>query len=53
MIDFTNHLHSRYLLSIEPRNPHPGLHQLKVRLRTAGTSAVLARTSYWAQAPAQ
>jgi VWFA-related protein len=53
MIDFTNHLHSRYLLSIEPRNPHPGLHQLKVRLRAGGSSAVLARTSYWAQGPAQ
>jgi VWFA-related protein len=48
MIDFTNHLHSRYLLSFQPRNPHPGLHQLRVRLRGAGDATVLARTSYWA-----
>jgi VWFA-related protein len=48
MIDFTNHLHSRYLLSIEPKNPHAGLHQLKVRLRNPGERTVLARTSYWA-----
>jgi VWFA-related protein len=48
MIDFSNHLHSRYLLSIEPKNPHAGLHQLKVHLRNPGNGTVLARTSYWA-----
>jgi VWFA-related protein len=48
MIDFTNHLHSRYLLSIEPKNPHAGLHQIRVRLRNPGDSVVLARSSYWA-----
>jgi VWFA-related protein len=49
MIDFTNHLHSRYLLSIEPRNPHEGLHQLRVLLRDPGDRTVLARSSYWAR----
>jgi len=48
MVDFTNHLHSRYLLSIEPKSPHEGLHQLRVRLRDAGDRVVLARSSYWA-----
>jgi VWFA-related protein len=48
MIDFSNHLHSRYLLSIEPKTPHVGLHELKVRLRDPGDRTVLARTSYWA-----
>jgi VWFA-related protein len=48
MIDFSNHLHSRYLLNIEPRSPHAGLHQLRVRLRDAGDRTVLARSSYWA-----
>jgi VWFA-related protein len=48
MIDFTNHVHSRYLLSIEPKNPHPGLHQLRVRLKDPGDKTVLARSSYWA-----
>jgi hypothetical protein len=48
MIDFTNHLHARYLLSIEPKSPHPGLHQLRVRLRDADNKTVLARSSYWA-----
>jgi VWFA-related protein len=49
MNDFTNHLHSRYLLSIEPKNPGAGLHQIHVRLKNSVVGAVLARTSYWAQ----
>jgi VWFA-related protein len=49
MNDFTNHLHSRYLLSITPKNPHPGLHQIRVRLKDPGIDTVLARSSYWAE----
>jgi VWFA-related protein len=47
MIDFNNHVHNRYLLSIEPKSPHEGLHQIRVRLRDAGDRIVLARSSYW------
>lgn len=49
MNDFTNHLHSRYLLSFAPKNPRPGLHPITVRLKDAGDATVLARTSYWAE----
>lgn len=49
--DLTNHLHSRYLLSFAPKNPHAGLHQLRVRLRDPQDCKVLARTSYWAEGP--
>jgi VWFA-related protein len=50
MNDFTNHLHSRYLLSFEPKNPHPGLHRIAVRLAAPQKNeTVLARTSYWAK----
>jgi len=49
MNDFTNHLHSRYLLSFAPQSPHAGLHRIRVRLRDAADAAVLARSSYWAQ----
>ena len=49
MFDFTNRLHSRYVLSFQPRDPHVGLHQLNVRLREPNGLTVLARTSYWAQ----
>jgi len=49
MNDFTNHLHSRYLLSFAPKDPHAGLHQIRVRLRTPSGDVVLARSSYWAE----
>jgi len=48
MNDFTNHLHSRYLLSFAPRSPRPGLHQIRVRLRNDRDDSVTARGSYWA-----
>jgi VWFA-related protein len=47
MTGFSNHLHSRYLLSFEPKDPHPGLHEIHARLKEPGSAAVLARTSYW------
>jgi VWFA-related protein len=49
MIDFTNHLHSRYLLSFAPKTPRPGLHQIRVQLKDPADNIVLARTSYWAE----
>ncbi|HTW30900.1 MAG TPA: VWA domain-containing protein [Candidatus Sulfotelmatobacter sp.] len=49
MNDFTNHLHSRYLLSFAPKSPHQGLHEIRVRLKDSGGDTVLARTSYWAE----
>jgi VWFA-related protein len=51
MTDFANHLHSRYLLRFEPKNPHPGLHSVRVRLREPGDNVVLARHSYWVEDP--
>ena len=49
MNHFSNHLHSRYLLSFAPKDPHPGLHQLRVRLKDGKNGTVLARTTYWAE----
>ncbi len=49
MNSFSNHVHNRYLLSFEPKNPHPGLHQIRVRLKDpAGAETVLFRSNYWA-----
>ena len=48
LTSFTNHLHSRYLLSFSPKNPHAGLHQIRVRLKDAPNDTVVARTTYWA-----
>lgn len=48
---FTNHLQSRYLLSFEPSDPHPGWHQIRVRLREQSEhQAVVYRRSYWVEA---
>jgi VWFA-related protein len=49
IMDFTNHLHTRYVLTFEPKNPHPGLHQLKVSVRDSKNLIVLARTNYWVE----
>lgn len=48
MNDFTNHLHSRYLLSFAPEKPHPGLHLLRVRVKDGKGAVVISRTNYWA-----
>jgi VWFA-related protein len=47
MTDFTNHLHSRYLLSFAPNNPHPGLHRIQVKLKDPANTTILARSGYW------
>lgn len=51
MAEFANHLHNRYLLRFEPKNPRPGLHQVRVRLREHANDVVLARRSYWVEDP--
>jgi VWFA-related protein len=51
MIDFTNHLRSRYLLSFQPSDPQPGLHRITVRLKQPADNSVLARSTYWARGP--
>ncbi len=51
MTGFTNHLHSRYLLSFAPKDPHRGLHRIQVQVKgSAGSTSVLFRNSYWADA---
>lgn len=49
MTEFANHLHSRYLLRFEPKKSHPGLHEVRVRLKEHGNAVVLARRSYWVE----
>ena len=48
LLDFSNHLFSRYQLSFAPKNPKPGLHQIRVQLREPKAGErLLFRTSYW------
>gem|GEM_PF-318771 len=49
MNSFDNHLNSRYLLSFDPKDPHTGMHTVKVGLRGPQKASVLARTGYWVQ----
>lgn len=48
MLSFANHLNSRYLLSFSPKNPHPGLHRVRVKLRRPDSNlTLLFRNTYW------
>lgn len=51
LTDFENHLHNRYLLSFKPRDPHSGLHKLRLRLRKSEGNGytVIARDRYWVE----
>jgi hypothetical protein len=54
LVDFNNHLHSRYVLSFAPKAPHSGLHQIQVHLKQSlSRTTVLSRTSYRVQIPAK
>ena len=54
LINFANHLHNRYELSFEPKNPHPGLHRIRVRLRDdIGNKSLVYRTTYWVPSPSK
>ena len=50
MTEFTNHLHSRYLLRFEPKDPRPGLHRVRVRVKNRPDLVIVARSSYWVAA---
>ncbi|HET9283763.1 MAG TPA: VWA domain-containing protein [Candidatus Angelobacter sp.] len=51
MTEFANHLHSRYLLRFQPKDPRCGLHQVKVKLRQGKNMTIIARRSYWVAEP--
>jgi hypothetical protein len=45
----TNGIRGRYLLSFQPKQPKPGPHSIRVRLRDPRKDLVLrARSEYWA-----
>jgi VWFA-related protein len=48
LITISNHVPNRYVLSFQPRSPHPGLHSIVLRLRGYPNLVVTARRSYWA-----
>jgi hypothetical protein len=42
-------LPNRYILSFQPKNPHPGIHALTLQLPDHTDLEVTARTTYWAR----
>ena len=47
LLTISNHIPNRYVLSFQPRSPHPGLHSIKLRLKEHPNLVVTARRSYW------
>jgi hypothetical protein len=48
LLTISNHIPNRYVLSFQPRSPHPGLHVIELRLKEHPKLVVTARRSYWA-----
>jgi VWFA-related protein len=49
LLTIANHLPNRYVLSFQPKNPHPGIHALTLQLPDHTDLAVTARATYWAK----
>jgi len=49
LVELSNHIPNRYVLSFEPQSPHPGLHALGLHLKDDPGYVVTSRSSYWAQ----
>ena len=43
----SNHVPNRYMLSFQPQSPHPGLHSVKLSLKSYPNLELSARNSYW------
>lgn len=47
LLTISNHIPNRYVLSFQPKSPHPGLHSIELRLKEHPDLVVMARRSYW------
>ena len=45
--EMSNHIHNRYCLAFQPRNPEPGFHSLVVEVHRSKVNIVSARSGYW------
>jgi VWFA-related protein len=53
LVTIANHMPNRYMLSFQPRSPHPGFHSIALRLKDYPDLRITARKSYWADAETQ
>jgi hypothetical protein len=49
LLTISNHVPNRYVLSFQPKSPHPGLHAIELRVKEHPNLVVTARRSYWAE----
>jgi len=49
LLTIANHLPNRYVLSFQPKEPHPGIHALSLQLPGHADLEVTARATYWAK----
>jgi VWFA-related protein len=49
LLTIANHLPNRYVLSFQPKDPHPGIHALSLQLPDHNDLEVTARATYWAR----
>ena len=47
--ELANHIPNRYMLSFNPKDPHPGFHAVVLQLKDRPSLKVAARTSYWVE----
>jgi VWFA-related protein len=47
LLTISNHIPNRYVLSFQPKSPHPGLHSIQLQLKEHPNLVVTARKSYW------
>ena len=52
LLTISNHVPNRYVLSFQPRSPHPGFHSVELRLKDHPGLRVTARSGYWADSDA-
>jgi VWFA-related protein len=52
LLTISNHVPNRYMLSFQPRLPHPGFHAIELKLKDYPKLRVTARSSYWADSEA-
>src|SRR5580698_3367420 len=52
LLAISNHIPNRYVLSFQPKSPHPGLHSIELRLKEHPDLVVMARRSYWVDSEA-
>jgi hypothetical protein len=50
VMEASEHVHNRYLITFSPSDPKPGLHTIRVRTTQDYGARIVARANYWVAA---